>query len=118
MKLKILGPIYLFTIVLAIASCTTSADGIIGEYEIEDSANDQHILYSITHVKENIYGIKVEVSFEGEDAQTDYLEGSYNPEERILTTKRSNVILNYKFSSDFETVKLLGDGNDLKLTRK
>lgn len=96
----------------------SSEDPIVGIYGTKDENNNQEIVYNITHIKDNIYGIKVEVSFDGPESQTDYLEGSYNPKERILTTKRSNVILNYQFSSNYETVKLMGDENDLQLKRK
>lgn len=95
----------------------TSDRSIVGIYETEDE-NNQEIKYHISHIKDNIYGIKVDVYFDGAEAQTDYLEGSYNPKVRILTTKRSNVILNYEFSKDFQTIVLLGEENDLELKRK
>jgi len=96
----------------------TSEQSITGFFETEDVENNRQIKYHISYIKDNIYGIKVEVYFDGSESQTDYLEGSYNPEVRILTTKRSNVILNYEFSEDFETVVLLGDENNLELKRK
>lgn len=107
-------------ITLLLLNCKdgTSDRSIDGFYETEDAANNQEIEYHISHIKDNIYGIKVDVYFDGAEVQTDYLEGSYNPKVRILTTKRSNVILNYEFSKDFETVVLLGDENDLELNRK
>lgn len=97
---------------------TAKEDGITGRYESVGDTGNQRIEYHITHIKENIYGIKVDAHFDGEETQTDYLEGSYNPEERILTTKRSNVVLNYQFSPDFKTVNLMGEENDIQLERK
>lgn len=96
----------------------TSENSIVGFYETEDVETNQQIKYHISHIKDNIYGIKVEVYFDGIESQTDYLEGSYNPKVRILTTKRSNVILNYEFSKDFESIVLLGEENSLELKRK
>lgn len=96
----------------------SSEDTIVGSYESVGDNDNQKIMYHITHVKDNIYGIKVDASFDGTKTQTDYLEGSFNPEEGILTTKRSNVVLNYQFSSDYKTVELLGEEHDIKLERK
>ncbi len=107
------------TVLLAINCKNTSEeDTIVGSYESVGDTDEQKITYHITHIKENIYGIKVDASFDGTESQTDYLEGSFNPEERILTTKRSNVVLNYQFSKDYNSVELLGDENDIKLERK
>jgi hypothetical protein len=110
----------IFTFLLLTCNCknATSEKTIVGRYESVGDTDDQEIEYHITHVKDNIYGIKVEAFFDGEQTQTDYLEGSFNPEERILTTKRSNVVLNYQFSPDYSSVKLLGDENDISLERK
>ncbi len=107
-------------LVLLSVNCknTPAEDTIVGQYESVGDSDNHTITYHITHVKENIYGIKVDASFDGTETQTDYLEGSFNPEELILTTKRSNVVLNYQFSSDYKTVELLGDENDIKLKRK
>ena len=96
---------------------TADDDSIVGKYESVGDSDDQEIMYHITHVKDNIYGIKVDASFDGTETQTDYLEGSYNTKERILSTKRSNVVLNYRFSSDYSTVELIGDENDIRLER-
>lgn len=97
---------------------TNKENTIVGRYVSVGDSDDQKIEYHITHVRDNIYGIKVEASFDGEETQTDYLEGSFNPEEGILATKRSNVVLNYQFSPDYNTVKLLGEENDILLERK
>src|SRR5680860_1314495 len=106
-------------LLLLLANCKDTAnDTIVGQYESVGDTEDQTIIYHITHVKDNIYGIKVDAFFDGRETQTDYLEGSFNPKERILTTKRSNVVLNYQFSSDYKTVELLGEENDIKLKRK
>lgn len=96
---------------------TSEEKTIVGRYESVDDTNNQKITYHITYIKDNIYGIKVDASFDGTETQTDYLEGSFNPKERILTTKRSNVVLNYQFSSDYSLVGLIGDENDIKLER-
>ncbi|MGB6150398.1 MAG: hypothetical protein WBG48_00280 [Pricia sp.] len=116
---KFVPVIALFT-VLVFLSCKNTAEEytIVGHYESVGDTENQKITYHITHVKENIYGIKVDAAFDGTETQTDYLEGSFNPKERILTTKRSNVVLNYQFSSDYNTVGLIGDENDIKLKRK
>lgn len=118
--LKVANPLIVAFIVLLVVNCknTSSEDTIVGRYESTGEIEDQKIVYHITHIKENLYGIKVIASFNGSETQTDYLEGSYNPEERILATKRSNVVLNYKFSANYKTVELLGDENDIKLKRK
>ncbi len=117
---QLLIPFIFGLLVLTLVNCKNppSEDNIVGLYVAEDKNNMQEIVYNITHIKDNIYGIKVDVSFDGSESQTDYLEGSYNPEVRILTTKRSNVILNYQFSQDYGTIELLGDENDIKLRRK
>ena len=109
----------LMFIVLVSVGCKDAAseNTIVGLYEVQKD-DGQKINYSITHIKDNIFGIKVNATFDGTEAQTDYLEGSYNEAERILTTKRSNVVLNYRFSPDYGTIELLGDENDLKLQRK
>lgn len=120
-KLLKLPTIFLLgLLVLLLVNCKNQSpeENIVGRYEAKDENKNQNIVYNITHIKDNIYGIKVEVSFDGFKSQTDYLEGSYNPEERILTTKRSNVVLNYQFSPNFETVEILGDENDIELKRK
>lgn len=119
-SLKLLLPVIALCAVLLSTSCKDdpSGESIVGTYESVGDTDDQTIEYHITHVKDNIYGIKVDASFDGSETQTDYLEGSFNPEERILITKRSNVVLNYQFSSDYNTVKLLGDENPIKLERK
>ncbi len=113
-------PVFTICLILLSVSCkkASSEDTIVGNYESVDNSDSQKIKYHITHVKDNIYGIKVDAFFDGTKTQTDYLEGSFNPEELILTTKRSNVVLNYQFSSDYKTVELLGDENDIKLERK
>lgn len=118
--LKTLVPIIAICTLLLSVNCKNiyKEDTIVGRYESVGDADDQEIVYHITHVKDNIYGIKVEASFDGTQTQTDYLEGSFNPEERILTTKRSNVVLNYQFSRDYMTVELLGEENDIQLERK
>lgn len=118
--LKTLIPIIALCLVSLSNGCKDTAknNGIVGQYESVEDVEGQTIEYHITHIKENIYGIKVEASFDGIETQTDYLEGSYNPNERILTTKRSNVILNYYFSEDFTNVRLLGEENDIALKRK
>jgi hypothetical protein len=118
--IKVTRPLIIGCIFLLVVNCknTSSADVIVGRYESVDDNENQKIVYHITNIKDNLYGIKVNVFFDGTESQTDYLEGSYNPEERILTTKRSNVVLNYEFSSDYKTVELLGDENDIKLIRK
>lgn len=118
--LKTFVPIIAICTLLLSVNCKNiyKEDSIVGRYESVGDADDQEIVYHITHVKDNIYGIKVEASFDGTQTQTDYLEGSFNPEERILITKRSNVVLNYKFSRDYMTVELLGEENDIKLERK
>ena len=110
----------LFLVLVIITSCKNATDhtSIVGDYESVGDTHNQEIAYHITHIKDNIYGIKVDASFEGIETQTDYLEGSYNPKERILTTKRSNVILNYQFSEDLQSVHLIGDENDIELERK
>lgn len=97
---------------------TSKEDTIVGRYESVGDTENQKIVYHVTHVKDNIYGIKVDAYFDGSETQTDYLEGSFNPEERILATKRSNVVLNYQFSPDYNTVELMGEENDIKLERK
>ena len=119
-KLKVLIPFIALCVLPLCNGCKDTAknDGIVGQYESVGDGEGQTIEYHVTHVKENVYGIKVEASFDGTETQTDYLEGSYNPKERILTTKRSNVVLNYQFSEDFTTVKLLGEENDITLERK
>ncbi len=118
--LKTLLPVITICLLLLSANCknASSEDTIVGSYESVGDGDNQKIMYHITHIKDNIYGIKVDASFDGTETQTDYLEGSFNPEERILTTKRSNVVLNYQFSPDYKTVELLGDENDIKLERK
>jgi hypothetical protein len=118
--IKVTRPLIIACIVLLVVNCknTSSPDGIVGRYESVDANENQKIVYHITYIKDNLYGIKVNVFYDGFESQTDYLEGSYNPVERILTTKRSNVVLNYQFSSDYKTVELLGDENDIKLIRK
>lgn len=105
--------------VLVTVNCKndTREVSIVGDYESVGDTDNQKITYHITHIKDNVYGIKVDASFEGTETQTDYLEGSYNPEERILSTKRSNVVLNYQFSSDYNTVNLIGEENDMALER-
>lgn len=117
---KTLMPVITIGLILLSVSCknASSEDTIVGQYESVGDSDNQKITYHITHVKDNIYGIKVDASFDGTETQTDYLEGSFNPEELILTTKRSNVVLNYQFYSDYKTVELLGDENDMKLERK
>lgn len=107
-------------IILLVVNCknASSEDSIVGRYESSGDTEHKEIVYHITHIKDNLYGIKVSATFNGTETQTDYLEGSYNPEERILATKRSNVVLNYKFSPDYATVELLGDENDMKLERR
>lgn len=120
-KNRTLLQVLVVTLILLISyNCknAVSADSIVGRYESVGDTENQKIEYHITHVNENIYGIKVEASFDGTETQTDYLEGSFNPEERILTTKRSNVVLNYQFSPDYTSVKLLGDENDIRLERQ
>jgi len=119
-SLKMIRSLFVVCALVLMSSCknTVQEESIVGHYETIMDPNDQRITYYITHIKDNLYGIKVNVSFNGTDTQTDYLEGSYNPEERILATKRSNVVLNYRFSSDYRTVELLGDENDIKLSRK
>lgn len=108
-----------FMVLLLVNCNTASSDStIVGRYESTGDTADQKIVYHITHINDNLYGIKVEASFNGSETQTDYLEGSYNPEERMLATKRSNVVLSYKFSSDFKTIELLGDENPITLHRK
>jgi len=113
-------PVIVLCTLLLLTNCKDTANehSIVGHYESVGDTDDQTIMYHITHVKDNIYGIKVDASFDGRETQTDYLEGSFNPQERILTTKRSNVVLNYQFSSDYKTVELLGEENDIKLKRK
>lgn len=96
----------------------SSDDTIVGRYMSAGDTDNKEIVYHITHIQDNLYGIKVSTSFNGTETQTDYLEGSYNPKERILATKRSNVVLSYKFSPDYKTVELLGAENDIKLERK
>lgn len=122
MKRKNKALLLIFTICMLSLSVNckdkTSENTIVGRYESTGDPNNQEIVYHITHIKENIYGIKVDAYFDGEETQTDYLEGSFNPKERILTTKRSNVVLNYQFSPDYTTVELLGDENDITLKRK
>lgn len=118
LKYPTLYLVCLIAIILFNCKNDTAEQSIAGIYETEDVENNQQIKYHISHIKDNIYGIKVEVYFDGSESQTDYLEGSYNPEVRILKTKRSNVILNYEFSKDFETVVLLGDEKNLELKRK
>lgn len=119
-SLKMIRSLFVVCALVLMTSCknTVQEESIVGHYETIMDPNDQRITYYITHIKDNLYGIKVNVSFNGTDTQTNYLEGSYNPEERILATKRSNVVLNYRFSSDYRTVELLGDENDIKLSRK
>ena len=106
--------------VLLSVNCKNAAkeDTIVGYYESVGDSDEQKIEYHVTHVRDNLYGIKVSAFFDGTETQTDYLEGSFNPQERILTTKRSNVVLNYQFSPDYKTVKLLGEENDIELERK
>lgn len=118
-KTLFIPAIVMCTLLLSV-NCKNTAkeDTIVGRYESVGDSDDQKIEYHITHVKDNIYGIKVGASFDGTETQTDYLEGSFNPEERILTTKRSNVVLNYRFSQDYKTVALLGAENDIRLERK
>lgn len=118
-KALFIPAIIICTLLLSV-NCKNTAkeDTIVGRYESVGDSDDQKIEYHITHVKDNIYGIKVDASFDGTVTQTDYLEGSFNPKERILTTKRSNVVLNYKFSQDFRTVALMGEENDIRLERK
>lgn len=113
-------PVIAVSIALLSLNCknTSREDTIVGRYESVGDTENREIVYHITHIKENIYGIKVDASFDGTDTQTDYLEGSFNPTERILTTKRSNVVLNYQFSPDYKTVELLGEENGMKLQRK
>lgn len=114
-----LSVITLCTVLLSV-NCKNASkeDTIVGYYVSVGDSDDQKIEYHVTHVRDNLYGIKVDASFDGSETQTDYLEGSFNPEERILTTKRSNVVLNYQFSPDYKTVELLGEENDIKLERK
>ncbi|MGB7394039.1 MAG: hypothetical protein WA913_06570 [Pricia sp.] len=116
----ILTALFVTAVLLLTYNCkdSTSGETIVGRYESVGDTENQKIEYHITHIKENIYGIKVDVSFDGTETQTDYLEGSFNPEERILTTKRSNVVLNYQFSPDYSSVKLLGDENEIMLERR
>lgn len=116
----LITPIMVIGMLLLAVSCknVSSKDTIVGSYESVGDTDDQKIMYHITHVKDNIYGIKVDASFDGTETQTDYLEGSFNPEERILSTKRSNVVLNYQFSKDFRTVELMGEENEITLERK
>ncbi|WP_373519898.1 hypothetical protein [Pricia sp.] len=118
--LKVFMPVIILCAILLLVNCNnvSSENTIVGQYESVGDGANQRIMYYITHVKDNIYGIKVDASFDGTETQTDYLEGSFNPEERILTTKRSNVVLNYQFSPDYKSVELLGDENDIKLERK
>ncbi len=106
--------------VLLSVNCKNASkeDTIVGYYESVGDSDNQKIEYHVTHVRDNLYGIKVSAFFDGTETQTDYLEGSFNPQERILTTKRSNVVLNYQFSPDYKTVKLLGEENDIELERK
>ncbi len=106
--------------VLLSANCKNASkeNTIVGYYESVGDSDDQKIEYHVTHIRDNLYGIKVGAFFDGTETQTDYLEGSFNPKERILTTKRSNVVLNYQFSPDYKTVKLLGEENDIELERK
>ncbi|KKM95603.1 hypothetical protein LCGC14_1186490, partial [marine sediment metagenome] len=82
-------PVIALCAMLLFSSCndTSTEKTIAGQYESVGDSDDQKITYHITHIKENVYGIKVDASFDGTDSQTDYLEGSFNPEERILTTK-------------------------------
>jgi hypothetical protein len=117
---KIIMPAIAVCTMLLSVNCknTSREDTIVGRYESVGDSNDQKIEYHITHVKDNIYGIKVDAYFDGSETQTDYLEGSFNPEERILATKRSNVVLNYQFSPDYNTVELMGEENDIQLERK
>lgn len=118
--LKSIVTVFAISAMLLTVNCknNTKEDSIVGNYESVGDTDNQKIMYHITHIKDNIYGIKVDASFEGFETQTDYLEGSFNPEERILSTKRSNVVLNYQFSSDYSTVKLIGEENDISLERK
>jgi len=118
--LRIPLPVIALFALLLFPNCRDTAEEntIVGRYESVGDTENQKIMYHITHIKDNIYGIKVDASFDGTETQTDYLEGSFNPKERILTTKRSNVVLNYQFSSDYNTVGLIGEENEIKLVRK
>src|SRR5680860_1263699 len=77
-------PVIVLCTLLLLANCKDTAnDTIVGQYESVGDTDDQTIIYHITHIKDNIYGIKVDAFFDGRETQTDYLEGSFNPQERI-----------------------------------
>ncbi|MGB6151852.1 MAG: hypothetical protein WBG48_07665 [Pricia sp.] len=108
----------LISFILLSCGNTADKDQILGSYEASNKQKTKTMVYNITHIKENNYGVKFIADHEGKEAETAYYEGTYNQVERILSVNTGLAVMNLQFSDDYEKISLIGDKSGNILYRK
>lgn len=101
-------------------SCSLSngSEQILGTFEAANKEKTKTMLYNISHIKENSYGVKFIAGRDGKETETAYYEGTYNENEKILSINTGLSTMNLQFSDDFDEISMIGDKSGYVMYRK